>query len=125
MGFWIFMLVVNLMIPVVMIGFGRYFMKTAPREINTLFGYRTARSMKNQDTWVFAHKYCGKIWSVTGLVMLPVTLVLMLLIYGKSEDTIGLVGGAITFAQIIPLIVAIVPTERALKKNFDENGNRR
>ena len=36
-------------------------MKKAPKEINSVFGYRTSMSMKNKDTWEFAHKYCGKV----------------------------------------------------------------
>ena len=60
MGFWIFMLIMDLLLPFTMIGFGRYFMKKAPKEINSVFGYRTSMSMKNKDTWEFAHKYCGK-----------------------------------------------------------------
>lgn len=59
MLFWIFMLVMNLLIPISMIGFGKLFMKTTPKEINGLFGYRTSMSMKNKDTWIFAHHYCG------------------------------------------------------------------
>ena len=59
MGFWIFMLIMDLLLPFTMIGFGRYFMKKAPKEINSVFGYRTSMSMKNKDTWKFAHKYCG------------------------------------------------------------------
>ena len=59
MGFWIFMLIMDLLLPFTMIGFGRYFMKKAPKEINSVFGYRTSMSMKNKDTWEFAHKYCG------------------------------------------------------------------
>ncbi|MFR4351708.1 MAG: SdpI family protein [Roseburia sp.] len=43
-----------------MIGFGRYFLENAPKEINSTLGYRTFRSRKNQDTWIFAHNYCGK-----------------------------------------------------------------
>ena len=63
MGFWIFMLIMDLLIPFTMIGFGKMFLKKAPDQINYVFGYRTSMSMKNQDTWVFAHYYCGKIWS--------------------------------------------------------------
>ena len=62
MGFWIFMLIMDLLLPFTMIGFGRYFMKKAPKEINSVFGYRTSMSMKNKDTWEFAHKYCGNTW---------------------------------------------------------------
>lgn len=62
MGFWIFMMFIELLIPVTMIGFGKMFLKHSPKEINMAFGYRTSMSMKNRDTWEFAHKYCGKIW---------------------------------------------------------------
>ena len=58
MGFWIFMLIMDLLIPFTMIGFGKMFLKKAPDQINYVFGYRTSMSMKNQDTWVFAHHYC-------------------------------------------------------------------
>lgn len=125
MGFWIFMLLVDLLTPFIMIGFGRYFLKNAPKEINIVFGYRTAMSMKSKETWEFAHKYCGKIWYVSGLIMLPVTVLLLLLTIGKSENCVGTVGGIICMVQLIPLIGSIFPTEIALKKNFDTNGQRR
>ena len=51
MGFWIFMLIMDLLIPFTMIGFGKMFLKKAPDQINYVFGYRTSMSMKNQDTW--------------------------------------------------------------------------
>lgn len=55
MGFWIFMLLMNVIIPFTMIGFGKYFCKSGPKDINMAFGYRTGMSMKNKETWVFAH----------------------------------------------------------------------
>ena len=125
MGFWLFMLTMDLLIPFTMIGFGKYFLKKVPKEINMIFGYRTAMSMKNKETWEFAHKYCGKIWYVCGWIMLPVTVVFLLLTIGKSEDYVGTVGGVICIVQLIPLIGSIFPTEIALKKNFDKNGKRR
>jgi len=125
MGFWIFIMVMNLLLPVTMISFGRYFMKKAPNEINAVFGYRTSMSMKNKDTWEFAHKYCGKIWYVYGLAILPITVIFMLLIIGKNKDYIGTIGGIICGVQLIPLIGSIFQTEIALNKNFDKNGKRR
>lgn len=62
MGYWFFMLAMNLLLPAIMIISGGYFMKKAPKEINYIFGYRTNMSMKNKDTWEFAHKYMGKLW---------------------------------------------------------------
>lgn len=51
MGFWVFMTICNFMIPVFMIVIGKIFMKNPPRTINEIYGYRTSRSRKNQDTW--------------------------------------------------------------------------
>lgn len=125
MFFWIFMLVMELIIPATMLGFGKYFMKKAPREINYAFGYRTAMSMKNKDTWIFAHKYCGKLWYVCGLILLPVSILVMLPLAGKSEDVVGNVGGVLCVVQLVVLIGSIFPTEIALRKRFDKNGNKR
>lgn len=125
MGFWIFMLIADLLIPFMMIGFGRWFMKNAPKEINAVFGYRTAMSMKNKDTWVFAHHYCGKLWYIGGWILLTISIIIMISVIGKTENTIGIVGGILCSIQMIPLIGTMIPTERALRKTFDKNGNRK
>lgn len=125
MGFWIFMLIMDLLIPFTMIGFGKSFLKNPPKEINSVFGYRTAMSMKNKETWKFAHKYCGKIWYTCGIVLLPFSIVLMCLVIGKGEDVTGTVGGILCCIQMLPLIGSIFPTENALKRNFDKNGKQR
>ena len=61
MWFWYFMFVSNLLTPLLMIVIGHIMWKHSPQNINTIFGYRTKRSMKNMDTWKFAHEYCGKL----------------------------------------------------------------
>ena len=105
--------------------FWKIFYEKGSKEINSVFGYRTSMSMKNKDTWEFAHKYCGKVWYVCGMVILPITVIFMLLVIGKNEDCVGSIGGIICGVQLIPLIGSILPTEIALKKNFDKNGTRR
>lgn len=50
MGSWIFMFNCDLLIPFTIIGFGKYFTKFAPIEINAVFGYRTTMSLKNKET---------------------------------------------------------------------------
>ena len=49
MGFWIFMLVMDLLIPVTMVFIGKRFQKKPPKEINGIYGYRTAMSMKMES----------------------------------------------------------------------------
>lgn len=124
MGFWIFMTVCNLLIPILMIGIGKVFVKYPPKTINGIYGYRTSMSMKNTDTWNFAHLYCGKLWWKIGWIMLPVSMIAMIMLVGKNEDTVGIWGAVIVTIQCIILIAAIFPVESALKKNFDKSGKK-
>ncbi|MDR1668548.1 MAG: SdpI family protein, partial [Oscillospiraceae bacterium] len=111
MGFWIFMLIIDMLIPITMIGFGSYFVKSGgPQEINTLFGYRTSMSMKNKDTWAFAHKYCGKLWRLIGWVILFPSVGCMLFVADKDIGVTGLIGGIISGCQLVFLIFPIVFT---------------
>ena len=125
MGFWIFMLIMVLLIPLTMIFFGWLLFRKTPKEINYIYGYRTKRSMMNEETWRFANQYFGKVWYLCGLISAPLSVIAIAIVFGKEPGTMGTVGGIITMLQMLPLIGAIVPTESELKKNFDENGKRR
>lgn len=124
MGFWIFMMICNLLIPVIMIVIGMVFVNHPPKSINGVYGYRTTMSMKNMNTWNFAHLYCGKLWRKIGWIMLPISIVVMIPLLGKSDNIIGIWGGVLETVECTILIAAIFPVERALKKNFDKDGNR-
>ena len=119
------MLFVDMIIPLTMFGFGKYFLKGGPKEINGVFGYRTPMSTKNEETWEFAHKYCGKIWYRCGIISLPLSAAAMLFVLGKNEELIGMTGAVIMGVQLAVLIISIFPTEAALKKTFDKYGFRK
>jgi len=123
--FWIFMLAMGLLFPAIMILFGAVFKKTAPKKINYVFGYRTEMSMKNRDTWEFAHKYIGKLWFQLGLLLIPITVIPMLCVIGKSENIVGTVGLIVGFINTIVLIVPVFFTEKALNRTFDKDGVRK
>ena len=123
MGFWIYMSLMNLLIPVTMLGFGKLFLCRSPKNINAVFGYRTSRSMKNKETWEFAHKYCGNLWYKAGWIMALFSIIVSILTFGKNEDRIGAYSGILCTIQVIVMLATIIPTEAALKKNFDEDGN--
>lgn len=125
MGFSIFMLIMVLLIPLTMLFFGWLLFRKTPKEINYVYGYRTKRSMMNEETWKFANQYFGKLWYLCGLISVPLSVTAIALVLGKGTETVGTIGGIITMLQFLPLIGAIVPTESELKKNFDENGKRR
>ena len=125
MGFSIFMLIMVLLIPLTMLFFGWLLFRKTPKEINYVYGYRTKRSMMNEETWRFANQYFGKVWYLCGLISVPLSVTAIALVIGKGTETVGTIGGIITMLQMIPLVGAIIPTEIALKKNFDENGRRK
>ena len=125
MGFWIYCTVMTLLVPIIMLYFGWRFQKHPPRNINSLYGYRTSRSMKNQQTWDFAHRECGRLWFRLGLILLPVTLVAMAFLWGRSEGEIGMGCIPVMAVQLVVLLGSIFPVERALKRNFDQFGRKR
>ena len=125
MAFWCFMLATDLLVPLIMIAFGGVFARHAPKEINGLVGYRTPRSMRNQDTWRFAHRYSGRLMFRWGLALLPLSVLALLPVLGQGEEVIGTAGAIICCVQMIPLFGIIAATERALKHTFDDSGKRR
>ena len=119
------MLAMDLLIPGLMIGFGKEFQKNPPTEINPGYGYRTAMSSKNRDTWDFAQRYMGKVWYQAGRWLLIPSAVPLLFVLGRDVGTIGKVGMIACGVQLVVMLGSGLVVERALKKNFDKNGKRR
>lgn len=119
------MLVCDLLIPLTLLLAGRSMWKHCPKQINGLYGYRTKRSMKNMETWKFAHDYCGRLWWRLGLITLVPTALLHIPFYHSDVKTIGIFAVCLLTVQCGILIASIFPTERALKKNFNEDGTRK
>ncbi len=127
MWFWVFMLLMALLTPAVMIVVGLLFLRAAPKRINMVYGYRTAMSMKNRDTWEFAHRYSGRLWLFCGLALLPVSVAVMLLVlaFHGGEGAVSAVGSVTVLVQLAVLVGTIFSTERALKQTFDQEGKRK
>lgn len=125
MGFWWSLFVCNLLIPLGVLLAGRLMWKHYPKKINAVMGYRTKRSMKNMETWKFAHEYCGRLWWKVGFFLIFLTVLVDLPFRYGSEDTVGTVSTLLSIVQIVSLIAAVFQTERALKKTFTAEGIRK
>lgn len=125
MALRIFTLICGFLIPAVMIIFGNIFLNHPPGKINMAYGYRTTRSMKNQETWEFAHEYCGLIWKKLGIIIAVITGVASLAGFFLKDGEAGTLSIILIHLQVVVLLGSIYPVEKALKKNFDEDGNRR
>ena len=124
MGFWLFCTVCALLCPLMMLIFGWQFLKKPPKKINGFYGYRTTRSMKNQQTWDYAHQVCGKLWFRAGAVMLPLSLLAMLPLLGRGIEGQSIWLIVVVGVQILVMLATLFPVERALKRKFDKYGRR-
>lgn len=125
MEYWFCMLVIVLVIPILILYFGQHFYKNgAPKNINTLFGYRTQRSKQTWDTWAFAHNELGKLWRLIGLILIPVSAGIFAVTIKMSVDEISIYAILIQALQIIAIVVSVFVIEGKLKKNFNERGER-
>lgn len=101
MVFRLFMLIMTLVAPLTMLIFGRRFMRSPPQEISAAFGYRTNRSCQNHDTWEFAHRFCGRLWYGWGLILLPLSVLVMLLFFDRDMAAVSM-GGRGTLRRPVP-----------------------
>lgn len=87
--------------------------KFPPKNINMLYGYRTTRSMKNQEQWGFSQKYSAKLLILCGVfLILTSNISLIITINNKAKLFISL---ALIFGSVIFLLFK---TENELKKRF-------
>ncbi len=122
MWFWWFAFGCDVLIPLMMIIFGRIMWKRCPSKINCWYGYRTVRSMKNMDTWKFAHEHLGKQWWKIGRIILLPSVLILLPAYKATETTIAVVFLAVMMVQTVFLLYPIFKTEQALKEKFNDDG---
>lgn len=125
MWFWWFIFCFNQLTPILMILGGRIMWKHSPKNINCIIGYRTSRSMKNIDTWLFAQKHCGKLWWKIGWIISVPSLLIPIPFYGASVEIIGNMGLLLIIVQTVILICSVFLTERALKEKFTDEGIRK
>ena len=120
MIFWFLCLLVDLLTPAVAIVFGLKFRKAPPKNVNSFFGYRTARSMKDQQSWVAAHNLFGNILYKMGLVMIPLSLISMLFVVNENITIIGMSCLTLCLLQCVALTLTTIPVELLLKRREEK-----
>ncbi len=119
---FIFLLCMVALTPVSTFLIGKTWMKHPPRDINFWVGYRTEMSMKSQDTWDFANKYCAEIWYKWSGIIAIFSVVVMLCFKNGDYENVSIY---LTVVQMIFLCTSIVPVERELRRRFDKNGRKK
>lgn len=70
-------------IPFMIFIIGFWMFKYPLKKPNWFVRYRTRNSIKDNDIWELANKYCGKIAINIGIIILAITILLSILVYFK------------------------------------------
>ncbi len=95
---------------------GFIMLKHSPKNINSLYGYRTKNSMKSKEAWDFAQVYSAKLMIKEGLVFI---LLGVLGLFLDLSQTLNLVIGLGTL--LIFCVYLICNTEKKLKQKFESD----
>ena len=113
------------LIPVLCFIFGILLYKHEPKKINGYYGYRTGRSMKNEDTWKFANNLLGRLWLGGGAVLIVISAAAVLAVNASRHDMFAAVSGLAVIMDLVFMAASIIRVESALKKRFNDDGSRR
>jgi uncharacterized membrane protein len=81
-----------------------------PKNINSIYGYRTSRSMKNQENWDLAQRFSSQLMLKQGLIMLVLAFILAIL--PITTEVATLISLLLLLTSVINLFVQ---TEKRLK----------
>ncbi len=104
---------ITLLVGLIFIVAGFIMFKFPPKEINSLYGYRTNSSMKNQDRWDFAQKYSSKEMIKLGFVLM------MTSIFGFITNFNSLTNMFLGLGlMVLIVIILFFRVEKAIKTEF-------
>ncbi|MFC5271831.1 SdpI family protein [Adhaeribacter terreus] len=91
-----------------------FFYLKPPRRINSLYGYRTARSMKNLENWHFANKISARymlLGSMAGLIIFLLSVAFL-----RDQLSVSVLTTGNLVIMCVSLIALIPAVEIKLKK---------
>ena len=119
----LFLFINALLIPFSMMILGKRWSKKPPKDRYGMSGYRTSRSVLNDDTWKYAHRCWGKVNYYVGVLLVVITIIVLMIVkYDRDLETIVIY---IVFIQLGIFILTSIPVEILLNRAFDQDGHRR
>ena len=112
----LFLFFLNASPAIVIVVGGLLWKRYPPKKINYLYGYRTSRSMKNQQTWDFANKIGPDMIIKTGFILFLLSAIAFWAFETVTAVIISTVG------MVVGLTWGVVLCEMKLAKHFDKNG---
>lgn len=120
---WVTLLV--LIGPLLMLGFGIYYLFFSPKEANHSAGYRFFYAMSRVQVWQYAQRLAGMAYSVLG-ILLFIIIGLVSLSFGSkaAPDMVWLAAKCMLWEVILTVIVTLA-VDGMIIAFFDSKGNPR
>lgn len=119
------MLISVAFIPLLLIVIGKIFDKYPIKEPNIAIGFRTKLSMMNKETWDYAQRLFPKAWISLGRIMLPLSLIILFLLYSEDKDYTGNLALILMLVQAALMLASIFYVDLKLRKTFNSDGSRK
>lgn len=111
-----FFAISNLIIPVLMITIGILIRKVPPKKINKVYGYRTKRSMKDEKSWVIAHRFYAVWVSTYGFLSLLFACGATFVLRAELPEVLATISLYIIGIELVFLLLPVLHTESMLKR---------
>ena len=112
-------------IPLFLIVIGKIFEKYPSKEPNIAIGFRTKLSMMNKETWDYAQRLFPKAWISLGRTILPLSLIILILLYSEDKDYTGNLALILMLVQVVLMLGSILYVNLKLKAAFNSDGSRK
>ncbi|WP_271407211.1 SdpI family protein [Tenacibaculum soleae] len=87
-----------------------------PKKINTIYGYRTNKTIKNDTIWQFANAFFIKQFLKYAAISLVAAIILAAISKIITWQPMAI--------MLLSLAVSVIKTEQEISKNFDEEGEK-
>ena len=104
---------ISILCGLVFLSMGFIMQKWPPKEINSLYGYRSGSSMKSQERWDFAQAFSAKQMIKCGAAMIVTGVVMALFSFH-----IGVIMAVGITLLLVLTVYLMYSTEAAIKKRF-------
>ena len=123
MGDNVIIAVVDMLLPLTMLGLGLMIWLTKPG-YGDILGYRTTWSLKSKETWERAQFLFGKICTIVYAVISVISLICGIVpIIWKSD--IGIITCVLYLVQFVSVFVIIRVTDGIVAREFNKDGTRK
>lgn len=126
MGDNVIIAVVNMLLPLTMLGLGLMIWLTKPG-YGDMFGYRTTWSLKSKETWERAQGLFGRLCTVTYAVISFISLIcgVIPIVGGFDKYAVGIMAGVLSLVQFVSVFAVIGVTDGIVKREFNKDGTRK